>query len=41
MLVVGFGSPEIAALIAGGVLAAIAWVMVEAKRLADDGAQIV
>jgi len=41
MLVVGFGTPEIAALIAGGVLATIGWVMVEAKRLADDNTQIV
>jgi hypothetical protein len=40
-IVVGFGTPEIAALIAGGVLAAIGWVMVEAKRLADDNTQIV
>ena len=41
MLVIGFGTPELAALIAGGVLAAIGWVMVEAKRLADENAQIV
>ena len=41
MLVLGFGAPEIAALITGGVLAAIGWVMVEAKRLADDNTQIV
>lgn len=40
-IVVGFGTPEIAALLTGGVLAAIGWVMVEAKRLADYNTQIV
>jgi hypothetical protein len=41
ILVIGFGIPEIAALLTGGALAAIGWVMVEAKRLADDNTQIV
>lgn len=41
LLVIGFGTPEIAALLTGGVLAAIGWVMVEAKRLADYNTQIV
>lgn len=41
IVVIGFGIPEIAALLTGGVLAAIGWVMVEAKRLADDNTQIV
>jgi hypothetical protein len=41
ILVIGFGVPEIAALLTGGALAAIGWVMVEAKRLAEDSSQFV
>lgn len=41
VLVLGFRSEEITAIFAGGLLLAISWVMLEAKRLADDNTQFV
>lgn len=40
-LVIGFSSHDLLALIVGGVLLAVAWVMVEATRIANENASFV